>query len=266
MADELALPVAKGIQSIENGYRILQALEQAPGPLPLKHLAAQAGMPASKTRFYLNSLMRCGLVVQAAAGGVYDLGPAALRLGVAALSHLDVIRIARDAVWVLVDETGASAFLSVWGSRGATVIHRVDGRHGSPLEVRLGTILPPLSATGRALLASQPPETARKLLVTEVENAQPHDVLNGLSIADALAAVDEVRSTGLAFGSGASAPGTGFRAVAAAVVDHTGEGRTALTLLSASPNKAQSERLGKAVLQAVQRISQDAGAPQRAIG
>lgn len=265
MTDDVAIRGAKGIQSIEVGYQILEALEAAPGPVALKQLAANAGMSASKARFYLNSLMRCGLVTQAGPGGVYDLGPAALRLGLAALAHLDVMRVARIALWDLVNETGATAFISVWGNRGATIVHRVEGRHGSPLEVRLGTVLEPLSATSRALLASFTPIDARRLLENLIANARPHDPLRGQSLEHVLEQLDEVRRTGAAQGSGASAPRSGFRGIAAAVVDHTGTGCVAITISSGdeAAEDPTSESLSAALRRVVEEISEQIGGGAR---
>jgi len=76
---------SKGIQSIEHGYRLLEALEHSGGGLSLKDLASAAGMSPSKAHFYLTSLVRVGLVSQAAVGGHYEFGPAAIRFGMAVL-------------------------------------------------------------------------------------------------------------------------------------------------------------------------------------
>ena len=69
-----------GIQSVEVGFALLQALIDAPGPLALKDLAAAAGMPAAKAHRYLVSYQRSGLVKQDAATSRYDLGPMAFPL------------------------------------------------------------------------------------------------------------------------------------------------------------------------------------------
>lgn len=57
-----------GIQSVEVGFSLLQALGQAPGPLMLRDLARAAGMSAAKAHRYLVSFQRLQLVVQDAAG------------------------------------------------------------------------------------------------------------------------------------------------------------------------------------------------------
>ncbi len=63
-----------GIQSVEVGFALLDALARAIGPLMLRDLAAAAGMSAAKSHRYLVSFQRLGLVVQAARRWSADLG------------------------------------------------------------------------------------------------------------------------------------------------------------------------------------------------
>src|SRR3954469_10502584 len=95
-----------GIQSVEVGFGLLQALSKAPGPLMLRDLAAAAGMSAAKAHRYLVSFQRLQLVVQDGASTRYDLGPAALKLGLASLSRLDAVKLARQRVAALAEQIG----------------------------------------------------------------------------------------------------------------------------------------------------------------
>ena len=87
-----------GIQSVEVGFALLQVLADAEGPLMLRDLARAAAMSAAKAHRYLVSFQRLQLVVQDAASTRYDLGPAALKLGLASLSRLDAVRLARERI------------------------------------------------------------------------------------------------------------------------------------------------------------------------
>ena len=87
-----------GIQSVEVGFELLSALSQATGALMLRDLAAAAGMSAAKAHRYLVSFQRMGLVMQYPVSTRYDLGPAALRLGLASLSRLDAVKLARERI------------------------------------------------------------------------------------------------------------------------------------------------------------------------
>ncbi len=81
-----------GIQSVEVGFALLEALARSRGPLMLRDLAASAGMSAAKAHRYLVSFQRLGLVAQDPRNARYDLGPAALKLGLASLSRLDAVQ------------------------------------------------------------------------------------------------------------------------------------------------------------------------------
>src|SRR3990172_7728103 len=78
----------RGIQSIETGVRLLEALERVDGPLALKDVSAMAGMDPSSAHRYLASFARCGLVRQSD-DTRYDLGPLTLRVGLAAMQRVE---------------------------------------------------------------------------------------------------------------------------------------------------------------------------------
>ena len=112
-----------GIQSVEVGFGLLEALSKAPGALMLRDLAAAAGMSAAKAHRYLVSFQRLELVVQDAVSTRYDLGPASLKLGLASLSRLDALRLARQRISGLMEQVGHTLALAVWGNHGPTVVH-----------------------------------------------------------------------------------------------------------------------------------------------
>src|SRR3569833_2047209 len=101
----------QGIQSIEVGARLLQALAGASRPQMLRDLAAAAQMPAAKAHRYLVSFARMGLVEQNTGTGLYDLGPFALDIGLAALARLEVVTAAGPALAELREETGQTVAL-----------------------------------------------------------------------------------------------------------------------------------------------------------
>src|SRR5438874_1692541 len=112
----------RGIQSIDTGIRLLEAMEKADGPLALKELSARADLDPSSAHRYLASFVRCGLVRQDA-DTRYDFGPLALHIGLAAVRRLDPVQITERALPALVEETGYTALLSVWSNRGPTIVH-----------------------------------------------------------------------------------------------------------------------------------------------
>jgi len=143
-----------GIQSVEVGFELLNALSNAPGALMLRDLAADAGMSAAKAHRYLVSFQRMGLVMQDPVSTRYDLGPAALRLGLASLARIDAVKLARERIAGLLQETGHTLAIAVWGNQGPTMVHWTEAPQTVPVTLRLGDVMPLLtSATGRCFAA-----------------------------------------------------------------------------------------------------------------
>ena len=162
-----------GIQSVEVGFALLQVLAQGPGAWMLRDLAARAGMPAAKAHRYLVSFQRLGLVVQDSRTTRYDLGPAALKLGLAALSRLDAVRLARERIPPLMEQIGHTLALAVWGNRGPTIVHWEESPQAVTANLRLGDVMPLLaSATGRCFAAPAAPEAIAPLVREELARAQ----------------------------------------------------------------------------------------------
>ena len=161
-----------GIQSVEVGFLLLEGLTRSRGPLMLKDLAASAGMSAAKAHRYLVSFQRLGLVVQDSRTAHYDLGPAALKLGLASLSRLDAVRLARERMPALMQTIGHTLALAVWGNRGPTIVHWEESSQAVTANLRLGDVMPLLSsATGRCFAAHMPREAVAPMLQDELAHA-----------------------------------------------------------------------------------------------
>ena len=134
----------RGIQSIEVGGALLKALAHHGRALPLKELAAEAGMAPAKAHPYLVSFGKLGLIEQDAATGHYGLGPLAMQLGLMSLQQLDPVALATEAIEALAAEIGHTVAIAVWGSRGATIVRvarpatavYVSMRHGTVMSLR----------------------------------------------------------------------------------------------------------------------------------
>ena len=189
-----------GIQSVEVGFALLEALSRAPGPLMLRDLAAAAGMSAAKAHRYLVSFQRLQLVVQDGPSTRYDLGPAALKLGLASLSRLDAVKIARERVGQLIEEIGHTIAIAVWGNHGPTIVHWEETPQAVTVNLRLGDVMPLLSsATGRCFAAFVSRDAIAPMLKEEIARAQRQgrsDV--PATMADARALLDDVKHRGVA--------------------------------------------------------------------
>jgi DNA-binding IclR family transcriptional regulator len=223
-----ARPRAQGIQSVETGGALLEALVAGGHPMMLKDLAAAAGMPAAKAHRYLVSFIRLGLVEQDGTAGRYTLGPFALRLGLAALGRLDAVRLATPRLPELASRLGATVALAVWGNHGATIVRWEESRDIVTVNVRAGGVMPLLSsATGRCFAAWMPPGAIDPLVAEELRQAGRPGVPRDRGEADRM--LQEVRRSGLARVAGQLIPGVD--ALAAPVFDHRGAMVLAVTVL-----------------------------------
>jgi DNA-binding IclR family transcriptional regulator len=158
-----------GIQSVEVGFALLNVLADARAPMMLRDLGAAAGMSAAKAHRYLVSFQRLGLVVQDEHNTRYDLGPAALKLGLASLERLNAVKIARARMDDLMREVNQTLAIAVWGNHGPTIVHWQESPQAITVNLRLGDVMPLLtSATGRCFAAYARPEAIAPMLKSEL--------------------------------------------------------------------------------------------------
>ena len=266
-------PQRAGIQSVEVGYSLLAVLAAGPGPLMLRDLAAAAGMNAAKAHRYLVSFQRLGLVAQDLASNRYDLGPAALKLGLASISRLDSVKLARQRLPDLMNRIGHTLALAVWGNQGPTIIHWEESPRAITVSLRLGDVMPLLSsATGLCFSAFMSTKVSLEdalhprvalLLNEELEALARRERLVRadlpISSGDVTALLVEVRKRGLARVVGTLLPGVG--GFCAPVFDADGHlvlGMVALGSL-ASFDAAWDGAVATPLATAAQQLSSDLG-------
>ncbi|MCU0924715.1 MAG: IclR family transcriptional regulator [Hydrogenophaga sp.] len=264
-------PLRAGIQSVEVGFELLDALSRAPGALMLRDLAAAAGMSAAKAHRYLVSFQRMGLVLQDPVSTQYDLGPAALRLGLASLSRIDAVKLARERVVGLLQDTGHTLAIAVWGNQGPTMVHWTEAPQTVPVTLRLGDVMPLLtSATGRcfaAFMGSEGRDALRIAPMIREELArlkklpQTGTTLTDVpqTLQDVQAMLDETRARGMGRVVHSLLPGVG--GFCAPVFDAQGRLALGLVLLGsvATLDTAWNGAPAAALLRCAQQLSADLG-------
>jgi len=223
-------PAQRGIQSIEVGGQLLRALAHAGRPLPLKDLAAAAGMAAAKAHPYLVSFGKIGLVEQDRASGRYGLGPLALQLGLMSLQQADPVRIATPLIEDLAATSGHTVAIAVWGTHGPTIVRLAESPAAVHVNMRHGTVFSITGTASGQLFAAWLGDAARPLYEAERRAAGARSLPTwGQFSAGTLA---EVRAQGLARADGAVV--AGVSALAAPVLDHRGQIVLALTAIGPS--------------------------------
>lgn len=250
----------QGIQSIEVGARILQALARNTRPQMLRDLAAEAQMPPAKAHRYLVSLARMGLVEQQAQTGLYDLGSFALEIGLSALARLEPVTLAAPVLADLREATGQTVALAVWANHGPTIVRWLGADTPVSASLRTGAVMPlTRSATGQAFLAFLPQETT----VTWIKKELADNLRQGLTPTgrdEVEQLIAQIRRRGFARTSEFI---PGISGMAAPVFDHSGALALALIVLGYSkPFEAQAESISAALRDQAGALSRRLGAAE----
>src|SRR5262245_27997134 len=242
----------RGIQSIDTGIRLLEALEKSDGPLALKDLSARSDLDPSSAHRYLASFVRCGLVRQEA-DSRYDFGPLALQIGLAAMRRIEPVQLAEQALPELVAETGYTALLAVWSNRGPTVVRWQRSRDPLVTNLGLGSVLPvSRSAIGIVLVAFQPAGVTAEALAAEARR-------ESFDRAAFERGVERARKSRMAFADGSVIPG--LTAVACPILHWNGDAVGAVALLSRDRELARPSHPAAIALRTLcDRLSKNFGA------
>lgn len=165
----------RAVQSVEVGGRLLLELADSGSALSLKDLAARAGMTPSRAHPYLVSYGRLGLIEQDSSGR-YDLGPAALRVGLASLQRLEPMTVAEPVIRQLAAQTGHAIAIAVWGNFGPTVVRLIEAQQPLHVSLRIGSVLSLFdTATGRAFASVLPQERLIQAIAGPLGEAMPQE-------------------------------------------------------------------------------------------
>jgi DNA-binding IclR family transcriptional regulator len=221
-------PMEAGNRTIVIGVRLLQAVSRMNGPATLTEIAQRTGMSISRAYRYLTSLTQTGLLRHEPETGKYDLGPAAIELGLAAMARVDMIRIASDVMRDLTEQVHLVSILVVWGSNGPTVIKWEQGRLDLSVRIREGLNLPmPITSSGRLFMTYHDPKEVQPLLDRDIKAWNATAPAKKKLDKKAIEAIrKDVRKHGMASTIGLRTAHTG--AIAAPIFD--ADGRLAMTI------------------------------------
>lgn len=248
--------VSKGINSVEVGIRVLDVLARAGGPMALRDVSRHSGLSPSQAHRYLASLIRQAMVVQDPSSGFYDLGPTAVRIGLAALNRLDPVQVAEEGLDHLAEQIRETSMLAIWGEAGPVAVRWKRGSRLLFASVGLGTTFPLLnSTTGRLFLAFMPREATKAVL--EAELAKTGKEARTRTRAELPKMLEKIRRDGLHEAEGHLAPG--IWAASAPVFDSQGQlvaGLTIIGLVDDPPAERQRsiELLKQAAVEASERL------------
>ncbi|MGE7991219.1 IclR family transcriptional regulator [Pseudomonas sp. NPDC089554] len=211
------------VRSAEVGTDILKALAELSPSTSLSRLAEHVQMPASKVHRYLQALISSGFAEQDRATNHYGLGREALRVGMAALGSIDVLKVAALPLSQLRDELNESCFIAVWGNQGATVVNIEPAVRAVTVVTQIGSVLPLLSSsTGLVFAAYLPARETVELRDREL-------AASGHSVEHYGALLEQIRERGLHHVHGLLMPGVD--ALSAPVFNATGQIAAVMTVV-----------------------------------
>lgn len=252
---------ARGVQSIEVGARLLEALADHEEPMMLRDIASAAEIAPAQAHAYMVSYRKNGLVEQDEQTGRYRLGPFALMLALAKLRSFDPIGVASQRSRALSDETGLSVAIVVWGAYGPTVVRMLEGFGEVHMNTRPGTVYSLTgTATGRLFAFYQPDELVKTTLRQQGTDAARTRIVGPTpDLRQIQSELDFIRENGYAVID--SAPVPGISAISVPVFEVGGQLSLALTIIGSDDILDRSPDSGhlKALLAAAQDISAQLG-------
>ncbi|WOE33240.1 MULTISPECIES: IclR family transcriptional regulator [unclassified Acinetobacter] len=165
-----------GVQSLEVGLSVLDALVFSRKPMMLKELAEKLSMHPAKVHRYVVSLVRMNYAKQLD-DGRYTLGEQAWRLGLSCIQRTDVIQAAQPMINELHRKINCGLQISKWTSQGPLIVQWIEPDQPVSVITRVGSIMPLLnSATGRAYAVFMAEEMVRPLLEQEWQQKQAQNI------------------------------------------------------------------------------------------
>jgi IclR family transcriptional regulator, acetate operon repressor len=206
------------LTSVDNALCLLQLVAERQA-LRVSEAADLLGVARSTAHRLLSALRRRDFLMQDKPNGVYRPGPALHAIGMAAISRIDIRRIAQPVLEQLRDQTRETSSLAILEGTMSRFIECYEGPSAVRVGSRTGIVrYAHASAIGKAMLAALPDaELSRRYPDEELPAATPFSITTRHQLMLELA---QVRRQGYALNWEESSDGVS--AVAVAVLDASG--------------------------------------------
>ncbi|MGU7768947.1 IclR family transcriptional regulator [Burkholderia sp. MR1-5-21] len=268
-ADDAPQKAQRGIQSVEVGGRLLDALARQRKPLGLSELAAAAALSTAQAHTYLVSLTRLALVKRDAITGNYEPGPLSLRLGLMSIERQPAYRAAVPHAARLADAVGFTVALSVPGALGPTIVRLEHGGYPLHMNLHVGSVMSlETTATGRVFSAFAEPALLAAMAASQAGAGRTLAGADSGPSTDTArereARLDEIRRRGIE--RGVDLPSPGVSSLSVPVLDADGRLQLALTVIGStgSIDVAWDGPVAAALRDAAQQATASLGAPDDA--
>lgn len=216
--DQDAPAAGDRLTSVDNALWLLQLVAERQ-VLRVSEAAELLGVARSTAHRLLSALRRRGFLMQDRPNGAYRPGPALYAAGMAAISRLDIRRIAQPVLEQLRDKTKETASLAVLEGTMVRFVDCFEGTSTVRIGSRAGVVRHAhASAVGKAILAALPDsELDRRYPAEELPAPTPASITSRREL---MGELTQIRRQGYALNWEESSDGVA--AVAVALRDPTG--------------------------------------------
>jgi len=249
------VPEPAGLSSVDNALWLLQLVGERQA-LRVAEAADLLGVARSTAHRLLSALRRREFVMQDRPNGAYRPGPALNAIGLAAISRIDIRRVARPFLEELQEETRETASLAVLEGTTIRFVDCVESSRSVRVGNRTGVVRPAhASAVGKAILAQLPAsELQRRYPDENIPAGAPAALTDRRALEQEL---EEIRAQGYALNWEESVEGVS--AVAAVLRDMSGAPVAAIGIAAPSSRTGSVDAvraLAPAVLGAAERVQE----------
>lgn len=158
------------VRAVERAIQILLSFDDSHPERGVTEIAQATGLHKATVHRIIMTLLQNGLLERTAEGEKFRLGVRMVDLGLRALRHLDLRRVARPYMEQLVNRFGETCDLGIFDQGQVLSLEVVYGDHALIVATRVGTHLPIYcTASGRVFLAFLPPEIVEPLLTVPMK-------------------------------------------------------------------------------------------------
>jgi DNA-binding IclR family transcriptional regulator len=185
------------VRAVERACEVLYYIAEHPGK-GLTEIAASLSLPKATVFRILRTLKSYALVDQDQVTDLYSIGKGFFRLGSAALTQMDLVKISMPYMQDIVAKVGANATLNILQNKYRVVVSRVEGEERFRLYhyLPIGTPVPLyVGAGGKVILASLSDSQIDEIIREQIEESE--NSFN-IDIAKLRAEIAQIRKDGYA--------------------------------------------------------------------
>ena len=243
------------IKSIEKCFVILDCLYSGDSLLTLEEITKKTGYKKTTCFRLLKTMRSLGLLELSPATKKYQYGPRLVTVGLSALKNMNLRNSAMPILQQLRDDTRETINLTILSGTEILYVERLMSDYLVNVNVNVGDRLPVYCASmGKVILAFLPESRMKKIISsTKFEPKTDRTIVSESALIKELA---EIRTQGFAIND--EELEKGLRAVAAPIINYTGEAFAAINIAwttARRPDRAVFSEFSQKIMAAAEQIS-----------